>query len=175
MCPLLRRRPENYWLYIIFLVGSSAPVPNIVAEVLPDIPLLRGAIHGFGRRSRVQTLETQIWITLSGKLRGTWRTYMERRSTGRRESPSTARCGPQRFSHTFYFRARPYSRRIIFRRPSRFGARWSKGTENLTITGRRVSWRMLPRTGDMDRSASCLGKSRNIRQRRKRFTTTQTI
>src|SRR5260370_36037181 len=56
----LRRRPENYWLYIIFLGGFLGASAYIVVEVLPDITLLRGVIHGFGRRSRLQTLETQI-------------------------------------------------------------------------------------------------------------------
>jgi hypothetical protein len=56
----VRRRPENYWLYIIFFGGFLGAGVYIVAEVLPDVGLLRGVLQGFGRRSRIQTLEAQI-------------------------------------------------------------------------------------------------------------------
>jgi hypothetical protein len=56
----LRRRPENYWFYIIFFGGFLGASVYILAEVLPDLGLLRGVFQGFGRRSRIQTLETQI-------------------------------------------------------------------------------------------------------------------
>lgn len=56
----VRRRPENYWLYIIFFGGFLGAGVYIVAEVLPDLGLLRGVVQGFGRKSRIQTLQTQI-------------------------------------------------------------------------------------------------------------------
>lgn len=56
----MRRRPDNYWLYIIFFGGFLGATAYIVVEVLPDAGLLRGVLQGFGRRSRIQTLETQI-------------------------------------------------------------------------------------------------------------------
>src|SRR5438128_12615003 len=56
----VRRRPENYWFYIIFFGGFLGASVYILAEVLPDMTLLRGVWQGFGRRSRIQTLETQI-------------------------------------------------------------------------------------------------------------------
>jgi hypothetical protein len=56
----VRRRPENYWFYIIFFGGFLGASVYMVAEVLPDLGLLRGVFQGFGRRSRIQTLETQI-------------------------------------------------------------------------------------------------------------------
>lgn len=56
----MRRRPDNYWLYIIFFGGFLGATAYIVVEVLPDAGLLRGVFQGFGRRSRIQTLETQI-------------------------------------------------------------------------------------------------------------------
>src|SRR3981189_3123731 len=55
----LRRRPENYWLYIIFLGGFLGDTVYRGVEVPPDITLLRGAIHGIGPRLCVQTVETQ--------------------------------------------------------------------------------------------------------------------
>src|SRR2546421_12360264 len=56
----VRRRPENYWFYIIFFGGFLGASVYIVAEVLPDLGLLRGVFQGFGRRSRIQKVETAI-------------------------------------------------------------------------------------------------------------------
>jgi hypothetical protein len=56
----VRRRPETYWIYIIFFGGILGAGAYILVEVLPDLSLLRGVFQGFGRRSRIQTLETQI-------------------------------------------------------------------------------------------------------------------
>jgi hypothetical protein len=56
----VRRRPENYWFYIIFFGGWLGGAVYIVAEVIPDLGLLRGMFQGFGRRSRIQKVETDI-------------------------------------------------------------------------------------------------------------------
>lgn len=56
----IRRRPENYWFYVIFFLGPPGAAIYILAEVLPDLGLLRGFFQGFGRRSRVQVVETMI-------------------------------------------------------------------------------------------------------------------
>ena len=56
----VRRRPENYWFYVIFFGGFLGASVYILAEVLPDLGLLRGVFQGFGRRSRIQKVETDI-------------------------------------------------------------------------------------------------------------------
>lgn len=56
----LRRRPETYWIYIIFFGGFLGAGAYILVEVLPDLSLLRGVFQSFGRRSRIQTFETKI-------------------------------------------------------------------------------------------------------------------
>jgi len=56
----VRRRPDNYWLYIIFFGGFLGASAYIAVEVLPDAGLLRGVFQGFGRRSRIEALEIQI-------------------------------------------------------------------------------------------------------------------
>ena len=56
----VRRRPENYWFFIIFFGGFLGAGIYIVAEVLPDLGLLRGVFQGVGRKSRIQIVETQI-------------------------------------------------------------------------------------------------------------------
>ena len=56
----VRRRPENYWFFIILFGGIIGATAYILVEVIPDAKLLRGVFRGFGRRSRIQILETQI-------------------------------------------------------------------------------------------------------------------
>ena len=56
----LRRRPESYWFFIIFFGSFLGASVYIIAEMLPDLGLLRGVFQGFGRRSRIQTVETLI-------------------------------------------------------------------------------------------------------------------
>jgi hypothetical protein len=56
----IRRRPESYWFYVIFFLGPPGAAVYILAEVLPDLGLLRGVFQGFGRRSRIKIVETQI-------------------------------------------------------------------------------------------------------------------
>ena len=56
----VRRRPENYWFFIIFFGGFLGASVYIVAEVLPDLGLLRGVFQKFGRRSRIEKVETSI-------------------------------------------------------------------------------------------------------------------
>ena len=57
----IRRRPEYYWYYIIFFGGFLGAAVYIVSEVLSDTRLLGDFFKGFGRRSRIQQLETEIF------------------------------------------------------------------------------------------------------------------
>jgi len=56
----VRRRPEGYWFYVIFFGSFLGATAYIIAEMLPDLGLLRGVVQGFGRRSRIQHVETAI-------------------------------------------------------------------------------------------------------------------
>ena len=55
-----RRRPDGFWLFVIFFGGFLGAVIYIVAEMLPDMGLLRHAYRGYGRRSRIATVQTAI-------------------------------------------------------------------------------------------------------------------
>ena len=55
-----RRRPEGYWFYVIFFGGFIGAGVYIVAEMLPDLGLLRGVFQNVRRKSRIQMVETQI-------------------------------------------------------------------------------------------------------------------
>jgi hypothetical protein len=56
----VKRRPESYWLWIILIGGPIGAGAYLLVEALPDTRLLPGVFQGFGRRSRIQSLETQI-------------------------------------------------------------------------------------------------------------------
>ena len=55
-----RRRPEGYWFFVIFFGGFLGAIVYIIAEMAPDLGLLRGTFQSFGRKSRIQIVETQI-------------------------------------------------------------------------------------------------------------------
>jgi hypothetical protein len=56
----VRRRPDTYWLWIILIGGGIGALAYIVAEVIPDAGLLRGAFQVFPRRQRIKELQTAI-------------------------------------------------------------------------------------------------------------------
>lgn len=56
----VRRRPDNYWFWIILFGGGLGALVYIVAEIIPDVDLLRGSLHGFSRRRRMHELEATI-------------------------------------------------------------------------------------------------------------------
>src|SRR5438874_13777326 len=55
-----RRRPYGYWFFVIFFGGFLGASVYILAEMVPDLGLLRYTMQGFGRRSRIQKVETNI-------------------------------------------------------------------------------------------------------------------
>jgi hypothetical protein len=56
----VRRRPDTYWLWIIFLGGWVGALIYIVIEILPDLGLLRGTFEVFPRRKRIKELQFAI-------------------------------------------------------------------------------------------------------------------
>jgi hypothetical protein len=56
----IRRRPDNYWIFVILFLGPIGAVIYLVAEALPDIGLARHSFQGFSRRKRIAQLLTAI-------------------------------------------------------------------------------------------------------------------
>lgn len=56
----IRRRPDGFWLWVIFIGGFPGAAVYIVAEMLPDAGLLRNLYQGYGRKSRIAAVETAI-------------------------------------------------------------------------------------------------------------------
>jgi hypothetical protein len=103
----VRRRPENYWFFIILFGGFLGAAAYIIAEVLPDVTLLRSFLQGFGRKSRARTLETQILDNPSAaNYEELGEIYKDDGQYERaREAFTHAIAARSDSLHTFYFRA----------------------------------------------------------------------
>src|SRR5260221_2488010 len=56
----IRRRPDNYWLWIIIMGGGLGALVYIFVEVLPDLGLLRQSFHVFSHRKPIRRLEVMV-------------------------------------------------------------------------------------------------------------------
>jgi len=56
----IRRRPDNYWLWIILMGGGLGALVYICMEVLPDLGMLRQSFQVFSHRKRIRQLETMV-------------------------------------------------------------------------------------------------------------------
>jgi hypothetical protein len=55
-----RRRPEWYWLFVIFMGGFIGAAVYIIAEVIPDAGLIRKGFHSYGRKARIKVVEATV-------------------------------------------------------------------------------------------------------------------
>src|SRR5258705_7444465 len=104
---VVKRRPEGYWLWIIIFGGVLGAGVYVVAEMIPDLGLLRGTFQGFGRRSRIQNLEIQILDNPSaGNLEELAELYFEQKKYAKaRELLNRAISARNDSPHAFYLRA----------------------------------------------------------------------
>jgi tetratricopeptide (TPR) repeat protein len=104
----VKRRPENYWIYIIIFGGVLGAGVYMVVEVIPDLGLLRGTFQGFGRRSRIQALETLILDNPSaGNLEELAELNFEQKNYKKaREALNQAIAARSDSPHAFYLRAK---------------------------------------------------------------------
>src|SRR5258708_758441 len=56
----IRRRPDNYWIFVIIFLGPLGAIIYLAAEALPDIGLLGQSFKIFPRRRRIRELEAAI-------------------------------------------------------------------------------------------------------------------
>jgi len=103
----VRRRPENYWFFIILFGGLIGASAYMVIEMVPDAGLLRNIFQGFGRRSRIQVLETQILDNPSpGNYEELGELYLEEKKFSKaRDAFTTAINARDDSPYTFYHRA----------------------------------------------------------------------
>lgn len=103
----VRRRPETYWIYIIFFGGFLGASAYILVEVIPDASLLRNAFQSFGRRTRIQAVETQILDNPSaGNYEELGELYKDQKQHAKaREAFTSAISARSDSVYTFYYRA----------------------------------------------------------------------
>jgi hypothetical protein len=104
----VKRRPETYWLYVILFLGPLGAVVYVAAEMIPDLGLLKGSFQGFGRRSRIQSLEMQIIDNPSaGNFEELAELYFEQKKYAKaREALDRAITARSDSPHAFYLRAK---------------------------------------------------------------------
>jgi hypothetical protein len=104
----VKRRPQNYWLFVIIFGGVLGAAVYMIVEVIPDLGLLRGAFQGFGRRSRIQALEIKILDNPSaGNLEELAELSFEQGNYRKaREASNRAIASRTDSPHTFYLRAK---------------------------------------------------------------------
>ncbi len=104
----VKRRPENYWFYIIIFGGVLGAGVYVVVEMVPDLGLLGGVFQAFGKRSRIQSLETLILDNPSaGNLEELAELYFEQKNFKKaREALDRAISARSDSPHAFYLRAK---------------------------------------------------------------------
>ena len=104
----VKRRPENYWFYVIIFLGPLGAAIYVVAEMIPDLGLLKGTFQGFGRRSRIQSLEMQIIDNPSaGNFEELAELYFEQKKYAKAlEALDRAITARSDSPHAFYLRAK---------------------------------------------------------------------
>jgi hypothetical protein len=56
----IRRRPDNYWFYVIIFLGPIGAAIYLLVEAVPDAGLARQSFKVFPRRKRIRELEAMI-------------------------------------------------------------------------------------------------------------------
>jgi hypothetical protein len=57
-----RRRPDQFWLFVIFFGGALGAAVYMVMEVLPDLTTLRASVNRFSRKRRIHALEALVQV-----------------------------------------------------------------------------------------------------------------
>ena len=53
----VRRRPDNFWIFVILMGGSIGAFVYVLVQIVPDFGLLRDSFQVFPRRNRIKALE----------------------------------------------------------------------------------------------------------------------
>src|SRR5688572_6882753 len=55
-----RRRPDNFWFFVIVRGGPPGALIYLAVEVVPDLSLLRQSFDSYGRKKRIRYLEALV-------------------------------------------------------------------------------------------------------------------
>src|SRR5450755_3822115 len=86
----IRRRPDNYWFFVILFLGPIGAIVYLAVEALPDIGLVGQSFKVFPRRKRIGQLEAAIHDNPStGNYEELGDLYMDDGKLPKPEPPST--------------------------------------------------------------------------------------
>lgn len=57
-----RRRPETFWLFVIFFGGAVGAVIYLVIEALPDLTQIKASVRTYSRKRRIKALEALVQV-----------------------------------------------------------------------------------------------------------------
>lgn len=57
-----RRRPEQFWVFVIFFGGALGALIYFFVEVVPDLGLLRASVTRYSRKRRISALEALVQV-----------------------------------------------------------------------------------------------------------------
>ena len=57
-----KRRPDNFWLFVIFFGSALGALIYMVMEVLPDLTNIKASVQGYSRKRRIKVLEALVLV-----------------------------------------------------------------------------------------------------------------
>ena len=57
-----RRRPDQFWVFVIFFGGALGAAVYLVMEVLPDLTSLKASVKTYSRKRRIKVLEGLVQV-----------------------------------------------------------------------------------------------------------------
>jgi len=57
-----KRRPDQFWLFVIFFGGALGAAVYLVMEVLPDLTQIKASVKTYSRKRRIKVLEALVQV-----------------------------------------------------------------------------------------------------------------
>jgi hypothetical protein len=57
-----RRRPEQFWIFVIFFGGALGALIYLVVEALPDVAQIKASVKTYSRKRRIKVLEGLVQV-----------------------------------------------------------------------------------------------------------------
>ena len=140
----IRRRPDNYWLWIIIVGGGLGAIVYIAAEVVPDMGLLRGQIDLFSKRRRMKHMEAVVIDNPSaGNYEELGDLYLDDKKYQKaKDAFDRAISARTDSAHPFYRRGQAELELGLYAQALADLEGWSDGIRSMTFCARRGYWPM---------------------------------
>ena len=57
-----KRRPDQFWIFVIFFGGAVGAAVYLVMEVLPDLTQIKASVRTYSRKRRIKVLEALVQV-----------------------------------------------------------------------------------------------------------------